>query len=112
VNHESFDEPKQTASGMDTGQWHGYYEAFWSNLLLRLKERLLRVHAQASLPAGAGVGTVAVDEQDQTGSTSRNGHLFALRAALLFETGRPNDCEPPRRRWLTPLPSLNRFNYS
>jgi hypothetical protein len=40
VNHESFDELKQPATGMDTGQWHAYYEAYWSNLLLRLKERL------------------------------------------------------------------------
>ena len=40
MNLESFDEPKQTASRMDTGQWHDCYEAFWSNLLQRLKERL------------------------------------------------------------------------
>jgi hypothetical protein len=40
VNHETFDEPKQSADGMDTGQRKGYYEAFWSARLLRLKELL------------------------------------------------------------------------
>ena len=40
MNHETFDEPKQSADETDIEQWHGYHEAFWSNLLLRLKERL------------------------------------------------------------------------
>ena len=40
MNHKSFDEPKQPAGGMDTGQWHRYYEAFWSNLFQRLDEKL------------------------------------------------------------------------
>ena len=40
MNHESFDEPKQSAVGLSLEQQKGYYEAFWSARLLRLKELL------------------------------------------------------------------------
>jgi len=37
---EPFNPLMQPANGMDAAQWHKCYEAFWSNQLARLKERL------------------------------------------------------------------------
>jgi hypothetical protein len=40
VKNGSFDQYQQPADGIAVGQLTEYYEAFWSNLFLRLEEKL------------------------------------------------------------------------